>query len=136
MLSYIFFLVPILLPYHHPLSLYAFHSTSPHFFPLLYVLFLFNLDSFVPSLLILSPFLRVRSLSLCPLSFLILPIFSAVLLLSLQRFQCSYSFPQFLVHDDDTNDSLIEQLLLTYYVFENDGTTCLIKDALLPFQVS
>lgn len=129
MLSYIFFLVPILLPYHHPLSLYAFHSTSPHFFPLLYVLFLFNLDSFVPSLLILSLFLLVRFLSL--------PIFSAILLLSLQRFQCSYSFPQFLVHDDNTNDSLIEQLLLTpYYVFENDGTTCLIKDALLPFQVS
>lgn len=133
MLSYIFFLVPILLPYHHPLSLYAFHSTSPHFFPLLYVLILFNLDSFVPSLLILSPFLLVRFLSLCPFSFLILPIFSAVLLLSLQRFQYSYSFPQFLVHDDDTNDSLIEQLLLTYYVFENDGTTCLIKDTLLPF---
>ena len=128
MLSYIFFLVPILLPYHHPLPLYAFHSTSPHFFPLLYVLILFNLDSFVPSLLILSPFLLVRFLSL--------PIFSAILLLSLQRFQCSYSFPQFLVYDDDTNDSLIEQLLLTYYVFENDGTTCLIKDALLPFQVS
>lgn len=128
MLSYIFFLVPILLPYHHPLSLYAFHSTSPHFFPLLYVLFLFNLDSFVPSLLILSLFLLVRFLSL--------PIFSAILLLSLQRFQCSYSFPQFLVYDDNTNDSLIEQLLLTYYVFENDGTTCLIKDALLPFQVS
>lgn len=128
MLSYIFFLVPILLPYHHPLSLYAFHSTSPHFFPLLYVLFLFNLDSFVPSLLILSLFLLVRFLSL--------PIFSAILLLSLQRFQCSYSFPQFLVYDDNTNDILIEQLLLTYYVFENDGTTCLIKDALLPFQVS
>ena len=136
MLSYIFFLVPILLPYHHPLSLYAFHSTSPHFFPLLYVLILFNLDSFVPSLLILSPFFLVRFLSLCPFSFLILPIFSAILLLSFQRFQCSYSFSQFLVYDDNTNDSLIEQLLLTYYVFENDGTTCLIKDALLPFQVS
>ena len=132
MLSYIFFLVPILLPYHHPLSLYAFHSN----FPLSYVLFLFNLDSFVPSLLKLSPFLLVRFLSLCPFSFLILPIFSAILLLSLQRFQCSYSFPQFLVYDDNTNDILIEQLLLTYYVFENDGTTCLIKDALLPFQVS
>ena len=136
MLSYIFFLVPILLPYHHPLSLYAFHSTSPHFFPLLYVLILFNLDSFVPSLLILSPFLLVRSLSLCPLSFLILPIFQLSFYLSVLCFQCSYSFPQFLVYDDNTNDSLIEQLLLTYYVFENDGTTCLIKDALLPFQVS
>ena len=135
MLSYIFFLFRscCLIIIHFRCMLY---TLSPHFFPLLYVLILFNLDSFVPSLLILSPFLLVRFLSLCPFSFLILPIFSAILLLSLQRFQCSYFFPQFLVYDDNTNDSLIEQLLLTYYVFENDGTTCLIRDALLPFQVS
>ena len=112
------------------------YTLSPHFFPLLYELILFNLDSFVPSLLILSPFFLVRFLSLCPLSFLILPIFQLSFYLSVLRFQCSYSLPQFLVYDDNTNDSLIEQLLLTYYVFENDGTTCLIKDALLPFQVS
>ena len=133
MLSYIFFLFRscCFIIIHFRCMLY---TLSPHFFPLLYVLILFNLDSFVPSLLILSPFLLVRFLSLCPFSFLILPIFSAILLLSLQRFQCSYFFPQFLVYDDNTNDSLIEQLLLTYYVFENDDTTCLIKDT--PFQVS
>ena len=135
MLSYIFFLFRscCLIIIHFRCMLY---TLSPHFFPLLYVLIIFNLDSFVPSLLILSPFLLVRFLSLCPLSFLILPIFQLSFYLSVLRFQCSYSFPQFLVHDDNTNDSLIEQLLLTYYVFENDGTTCLIKDALLLFQVS
>ena len=133
MLSYFFFSCSDLLALSSSTSFYAFHSTFPHFFPLLYGLILFNLDSFVPSLLVLLPFLLVRFLSLCPLSFLILPIFKLSFYLSVLRFQYSYSFPQFLVHDDDTNDSLIEQLLLTYYFFENDGTTCLIKDTLLPF---
>ena len=124
MLSYIFFSCSDLVALSSSTFVVCFSLDFPSLFPsvICYMLFI--------------PFLLVRFLSLCPLSFLILPIFQLSFYLSVLRFQCSYSFPQFLVHDDNTNDSLIEQLLLTYYVFENDGTTCLIKDALLLFQVS